>query len=176
MHFFKHLNTVTRHRRIVKKLCFRCGLIKQGIFHDLSKFSPSEFFAGAEYYQGNRSPQAKERELFGYSAAWLHHKGRNKHHYEYWFDTEPVEMPPCYLAEMVCDRIAAGKVYAGKNYTDANPLIYLESRTDKSRMHPKTYEKLKYFLELLKEKGEKYTLSEMKKYVKESKHKKSRAK
>lgn len=83
---FGHLKTVTTHRRLVRRLCFKCGLIRQGLTHDLSKLSAAEFWRGVKYYQGNRSPQTKERELFGYSAAWLHHKGRNKHHYEYWTD------------------------------------------------------------------------------------------
>lgn len=83
---FGHLKTVTTHRRLVRRLCFKCGLIRQGLTHDLSKLSAAEFWRGVKYYQGNRSPQTRERELFGYSAAWLHHKGRNKHHYEYWTD------------------------------------------------------------------------------------------
>ena len=123
MNFFKHLKTVIRHRRAVRKLCFKCGLIRQGLTHDLSKFSRAEFKAGVKYYQGNRSPQAKEREVLGFSAAWLHHKGRNKHHAEYWTDSggvgamSPVVMPAKYFAEMVCDRIAASKIYKGKNYS-----------------------------------------------------------
>ena len=79
MNFFKHLHTVGKHRRLVRKLCFKCGLIRQGLTHDLSKYSFAEFWSGVKYYQGYRSPQAKEREELGYSAAWLHHKGRNKH-------------------------------------------------------------------------------------------------
>lgn len=86
MHVFKHFFTVTRHRHAVMRNCFKVGLVWQGLCHDLSKYSPSEFWAGAKYYQGNRSPQAKEREVLGYSPAWLHHKGRNKHHFEYWTD------------------------------------------------------------------------------------------
>ncbi len=61
MHFLRHLHTVCRHRRQVRRNCFKAGLIWRGLTHDLSKFSPQEFFAGAKYYQGNRSPQAKER-------------------------------------------------------------------------------------------------------------------
>ena len=106
MHIIRHFLTVCRHRRTVRKLCFKCGLIRQGLFHDISKFSPAEFFPGAKYYQGYRSPQAKEREELGYSPAWLHHKGRNKHHFEYWTDFADgrrvfVEMPAKYLAEMI---------------------------------------------------------------------------
>lgn len=179
MHFFKHLHTVCKHRRYVRKNCFKCGLVWQGLTHDLSKFSPSEFWRGAKYYQGVRSPQAKERELFGYSSAWLHHKGRNKHHFEYWTDVSPtgeavcVEMPPKYLAEMICDRIAASKVYKGKAYTNACPLEYYLSRKDKVAMHKNTAEKLKYFLTLLAEKGEKETFKQLKIFVKNAKKNKS---
>lgn len=174
MHFFKHLATVTRHRRAVRKNCFNCGLIWQGLTHDLSKFSPQEFWAGAKYYQGNRSPQAKERELFGYSAAWMHHKGRNKHHFEYWTDylngqKVYVEMPAKYLAEMVCDRIAASKIYLKDKYTTAAPLEYFEKSTDKEGMNPKTCETLKYFLTILKEQGEKETFRQLKQYLKANK-------
>ena len=174
MAFFKHLATVTKHRRLVRKLCFKCGLIWQGLTHDLSKFSPAEFNPGAKYYQGDKSPQVKEREIFGYSAAWLHHKGRNKHHFEYWVDylngqKVYVEMPAKYLAEMVCDRIAASKVYLKDKYTDASPLEYFEKSTDKEGMNENTCRNLRYFLTLLKEKGEDYTLKELKHFVKESK-------
>ncbi len=171
MNFFKHLKTVTRHRRAVRKLCFKCGLIRQGLMHDLSKFSRAEFRAGVKYYQGNRSPQAKEREELGFSAAWLHHKGRNKHHFEYWTDSgaggiRPVEMPKKYFAEMVCDRIAASKVYKGKEYNEGCPLEYFLSRKDSAVMHPKTAENLEYFLTMLKNEGEDKTLKALKKFVK----------
>ncbi|MCD8287091.1 MAG: DUF5662 family protein, partial [Clostridia bacterium] len=114
--FFGHLSTVTKHRFVVMRNCFKCGLIRQGLAHDLSKLSPSEFFPGVKYFQGNRSPQAKEREVIGYSEAWMHHKGHNRHHFEYWTDffngeEVKVDMPYNYFAEMICDRIAASKIY-----------------------------------------------------------------
>lgn len=143
--------------------------------HDLSKFSRAEFKPGVKFYQGNRSPQAKEREELGFSAAWLHHKGRNKHHAEYWTDSggvgamTPVEMPPKYLAEMVCDRVAASKIYKGKDYTSASPLEYFQNRRDSVVMHPKTAETLERFLIMLKDEGEEKTFKELKKFVKESK-------
>lgn len=174
MNFFKHLSTVIRHRRAVRKLCFKCGLIRQGLTHDLSKFSRAEFWAGVKYFQGYRSPQAEERERLGYSAAWLHHKGRNKHHFEYWTDFSDdrkilVEMPAKYFAEMVCDRVAASKIYLKEKYTDASPLEYYLNRTDGKSMHPDTAQRLEYFLTLLKEKGEDYTFKQLKKFVKENK-------
>ena len=136
MHIIKHFITITRHRHAVMKHCFKAGLIRQGFTHDLSKYSPAEFWSGAKYYQGNRSPQAKEREVLGYSPAWLHHKGRNKHHFEYWTDYADgkkvyIKMPAKYFAEMICDRVAASKIYMKKNYNDSLPLNYLETRTDK---------------------------------------------
>ena len=179
MHAIKHFITITRHRHKVMKHCFKVGLIRQGLAHDLSKYSPSEFWAGAKYYQGDRSPQVKEREVLGYSAAWLHHKGRNKHHFEYWTDYLNgkkvfVEMPAKYFAEMVCDRIAACKIYLKKNYTDASALEYFEAKTDKEGMNEKTCENLRYFLTMLKDKGEKYTFKQLKKFVKENKKARSK--
>lgn len=128
-----HFLTITQHKLLVMQNCFRVGLFKQGLLHDLSKYSPAEFLTGVHYYQGDRSPNAAEREEKGYSSAWLHHKGRNKHHFEYWIDFSRTsqgiagaKMPVNYLVEMVMDRIAACKVYRGKDYTDASAWEYYQ--------------------------------------------------
>ena len=132
----------------------------------MSKYSPTEFLVGMKYYQGTRSPNNAEREAIGYSSAWLHHKGRNKHHYEYWIDYSmqaipggmaPVPMPKRYIAEMIMDRIAASKVYEGKAYTDASPLKYYYKGTDKAPIHEETREILFRMLTMLAEQGEKET-------------------
>lgn len=164
-HFFSHLKTITHHRRLVRQGCFRVGLYWQGLTHDLSKFSPVEFWAGVHYYQGNRSPNTAEREEKGYSAAWMHHKGRNRHHFEYWTDLslvtrtyEPVEMPRKYLVEMVMDRIAACKTYQGAAYTDASALEYLQRAQEAREVHPKTLAQLTYILTMLRDRGEAETL------------------
>ena len=173
--FFAHLKTVVRHRHKVMAHCFKVGLYRQGILHDLSKFSPSEFWAGVKYFQGTRSPQAKERELFGYSEAWLHHKGRNKHHFEYWVDSGAdntfvfVKMPARYFGEMICDRVAASKIYLGEKYTDSSPLEYFNTRTNKRGMNEKTCADLEYFLTLLAERGEDYMFGELKRFIKGNK-------
>jgi hypothetical protein len=140
------------------------GLFWQGLTHDLSKYSPTEFCQGAKYYQGTRSPNAAEREENGYSKAWMHHKGRNRHHYEYWTDMNPqtgryesVPMPRKYLAEMVMDRIAASKTYEGKAYTDGSPLAYLERARETKLIHSQTRRELLYLLTMLKNQGEKET-------------------
>lgn len=162
MKFIKHFITITRHRHEVMKNCIRAGIGIQGLFHDLSKYSPSEFIPSAKLYQGDRSPNEKARELYGYSSAWMHHKGRNKHHFEYWSDInlatkkyESVPVPDKYVIEMVCDRIAASKIYKGDAYTDASSLEYLLKGPDKLNMHEETYKKLCYLLTYLKDKGEK---------------------
>jgi hypothetical protein len=153
--------TITRHRHLVIRHCFRAGIGWQGLFHDLSKYTPTEFIPGARYYQGSRSPNERERELFGYSEAWMHHKGRNKHHFEYWNDLNPatkryesVPMPLRYVKEMFCDRVAASKIYQGKQYTDAHPLSYFLRGAARSRMHPKTADLLEEWVRMLEEKGE----------------------
>ncbi len=156
-----HFKTVCHHRHCVIRHCAKAGILWQGLFHDLSKFSPTEFIPGAKYYQGNRSPNEAEREAYGYSLAWMHHKGRNKHHFEYWTDYSPVtkrmegvKMPLRYVKEMVCDRIAASKTYRGAEYTDSDPLNYfLKGRTTRI-IHPETAALLEKILRMLSEEGE----------------------
>ncbi len=168
---WQHFKTITTHKLLVAKGCFRVGLYWQGLIHDLSKYGPSEFLIGAKYYQGTRSPNNAEREQIGYSSAWLHHKGRNKHHYEYWIDYSshsipggmaPVPMPDRYIAEMLMDRIAASKVYKGKAYDDSCPLQYYYQGTDKAPLHPYTRKKLLRYLKMLAKYGEDYTFARIK--------------
>lgn len=168
----KHFITITRHRHEVIKNCFRAGIGIQGLFHDLSKYTPTEFIPGVLNYQGDRSPNERERETKGYSAAWMHHKGRNKHHYEYWNDYNPatrnvegVKMPVRYFVEMICDRIAASKIYYGVNYTDSDPLNYFLKKKDRQLIHKETEEELGKVLTMLSEKGEKKTFAYLRKIV-----------
>ena len=50
-----------RHKWYVMVECFKVGLYRQGIVHDLSKFSITEFMPSARYFQGDKSPTEKER-------------------------------------------------------------------------------------------------------------------
>lgn len=175
IHPIRHFRTITKHRHRVIRNCFRAGIGFQGLFHDLSKYGPSEFCAGAKYYVGTRSPNERERELYGYSPAWLHHKGRNKHHFEYWTDYNPkerrvmpVKMPRKYVAEMFCDRVAASMIYRGKDYTDDYPLEYFLRGKSHRTIHPETSDELEGLLRMLAEKGQKDTFHYLKKWVKES--------
>lgn len=163
-HPIKHLQTITRHHNLVMIHCFKCGLYWQGLTHDLSKLSPVEFLAGARYWQGTCSPNNAQRAAVGYSASWLHHKGRNKHHLEYWIDyptaaegKDPMvgmRMPEKYLAEMVCDRIAASKVYLGKDYDPTYPWQYYQRGKDHYLLHPETRRQMEACLWKLHEEGE----------------------
>lgn len=162
-----HLKTITHHKLLVMKYCFRAGLYRQGLLHDLSKYMPSEFFAGVKYYQGYRSPNNAQREAEGCSPAWLHHKGRNKHHFEYWIDYSGKDsentqlagmpMPKRYVVEMFCDRLAASRTYKKEDYTDRSPLEYYLKGKGHYVMHPDAERLLYRLLLMLSQHGERYT-------------------
>ena len=164
-HPIKHYRTITNHRHLVMKGCFEIGLYRQGLLHDLSKYSPIEFIPGARYYKGTESPNNSERRKKGYSAAWLHHKGRNKHHFEYWIDytLEPGhqiggnKMPVKYVVEMYVDRVMASKNYQKEKYNDKSALKYYEKGKDRYMMHRDTEELLVMLLTYLAENGEEAT-------------------
>jgi len=167
MNAWKHFKTITTHKILVMRYCFKIGLYKQGLLHDLSKYSWTEFRMGCRHYQGTRSPNNAEREASGISTSWLHHKGRNKHHYEYWVDygiqcdtvITGMEMPRKYVAEMIIDRICACKVYANGTYSDQAAVKYYENGKDRLWfIHKKTKAQMEFLLRMLAEKGEDYTL------------------
>lgn len=162
MKALEHFKTINEHRRLVRQGCFAVGLYYQGLTHDLSKYSPSEFFVGAKYYQGFRSPNNAEREATGFSSAWLHHKGRNRHHYEYWLDYSsengkgliPARMPDKYIVEMFMDRIAASKTYNKGRYTDDLPLKYYRKGNPELFIEEHTRKTLEFLLVKLADEGE----------------------
>lgn len=169
MYIRQHFNTITKHRHKVISHCIKAGIPLRGFLHDLSKYFPAEFLSGIKYYKGTRSPNVGEREEKGYSSAWLHHKGRNKHHFEYWTDysTEkrkviPIKMPIVYVKEMFCDRVAASKIYQGKNYTDAHPLEYFLNGKQNRFINEETSDLLEKWLITLAERGEEEAFKEIK--------------
>lgn len=161
-----HFTTITRHKLLVMQYCFACGLYRQGLLHDMSKYSPTEFIPGCIYYQGDRSPNDAERRAKGYTSAWLHHKGRNKHHLEYWIDyslgkngLDGMKMPLEYVCEMVCDRVAASQIYLGEKYTDAAAWEYYDHSRDHYLMHPETRALLEELLMMVRDKGHERTFA-----------------
>lgn len=157
------------HRLKVFILCTKAGIPLQGLLHDLSKYSPTEFFEGVKYYaNGKYSPIINAKKDQGYSKAWLHHKGRNKHHHEYWFDyAAPLKAPVIpykYTVEMICDMIAASKTYQGKKYSDMSAYYYWNKVRDNSMVNRKIQGFITEVLETLGAQGEKYTIN--KEYLK----------
>ena len=159
---WEHFKTITRHRHGVIKNCYKAGILWQGLRHDLSKYSPEEFLKGCKYYQGTRSPHKAEREEYGFSYGWMHHKGRNKHHYEYWTDVTKdrslgivgIKMPVKYVAEMFADRVAACKTYEKDRYTTMSPWRYYKRTKEYITIHPETRKLLERLLKMLAVKGE----------------------
>lgn len=148
---WNHLKVITKHKKLVTLECWKRGLIFQGLVHDLSKYSFTEFFASARYFQGTSTPIAAEKAAKGYSLAWLHHKGRNKHHWEYWTDfingeIKAFPIPDKYLTEMVCDMIAASKVYGKTEYNNGKPYLYFLDNSDTWLMEEKSKAKLEQML------------------------------
>ena len=165
-HPVRHFITITKHRHKVIYHCAKAGIFWQGLGHDLSKYSPTEFLEGARFYQGDKSPTEIERKVYGYSKAWVHHKGRNRHHFEHWTDYNPqtrrlapIKMPLKYVKEMFCDRVAAGKIYLGDKYTNDNPIEYFLRGDAKSQMHPDTARLLEEWLRMIQLEGEEKTFA-----------------
>ncbi len=169
--FFGHLSVVTKHRFRVFINCSKCGLPFRGLIHDLSKFSPSEFIESVKYFQGNRSPIGACRRATGMSRAWLHHKGRNKHHIEYWLDgdceVQPL-MPYKYAVECVCDKLAATRVYAGKSYSNDLPLLHWNKYGCKVAGNPNTMKFIEEVFTDVEKYGEKFVLN--KRYMRDKYH------
>lgn len=156
---WKHFKTVMKHKAVVYRECKACGIKRQGIVHDLSKFSRVEFSPSAKYFQGTGSPIEKEKAEKGYSEAWLHHKGCNKHHWEWWTDFgkngEIIanKIPSNYVVEMICDWIGAGMVYGGEDWTQAEPLNYYNKVRAGRHFHPETEQLIVTLLEIIRDKG-----------------------
>ena len=156
----KHIYLVSKHRWIVFKLAVKAGIPWRGFLHDLSKFSPTEFVESVKYYNGKRSPLHVARETNGYSRAWLHHKGRNKHHFEYWVDISKTEqigvfLPYKYMVEAICDKLSAGMVYTGKSWTKEEPFEYwtkIEKNAPVAK-HPGTVEFVDTVLKKISDEG-----------------------
>ena len=171
-----HFKTITAHKLLVMQHCFRIGLYRQGLMHDMSKYMPSEFLMGCMYYDdGTSSPTTGERKELGCSFAWMHHKGRNRHHFEYWLDyplhlekglfpLQPVQMPRRYVAEMLMDRICASKNYNKESYTQHDPLQYFKHGRGTSMLHPQTAKELHGMLRILDERGGEVLIRFVKEY------------
>ena len=143
---FGHLKTVLTHKYWVFVYCCKLGIPWQGIKHDMSKFSWTEFSESVKYYQGGKkSPIPVIKAERGYSKAWQHHKGRNKHHYEYWTDnyskgTTFIKIPFKYVIELIADWLSAGRTYNGKSFTIDDEIEWWNKWPEKCAINPETVE------------------------------------
>jgi hypothetical protein len=163
--YIKYFCTIARHKWEVLKLCFAVGLYRQGVMHDLSKFSSAEFFRAARHFNGTAAQKKNDR----FALAWQHHKHYNPHHWEYWLDVKAgkltaLPMPAKYEAELVIDWIAAGKVYNAKKWDYTEPYKFWKKRKDMI-LHADTARNLEnYFLLIQRHRDNELTA--LKKYMK----------
>ena len=150
----KHFQKICTHKFWVGYYCFKAGIPWRGIKHDMSKFSPVEFWESVKYFQGTSSPIDACKKENGWSKAWQHHKGRNDHHYEYWQDDfdhggKPLIMPFECALEMVCDYLGAGRAYQGKDFTYAGEYAWWDAKKrNPLAMHPAIKEFVEYEMQL----------------------------
>ena len=171
---FGHIGTVLTHKKHVRHGCFKMGLYAQGIMHDMSKFSPTEFIPSVRYYSGTFSPNATDRYLTGISSSWLHHKGRNKHHFEYWIDYIPegkghmggCRMPLKYVGEMIADRYAACVAYNGDKYSCTDPWNYYSKSASHLMIDTDTRAVLEAALKCMRDEGEDAAFAYVKRMLK----------
>ena len=160
---FKHLSLVLRHKWLVFIYCTKLGMPFRGLKHDLSKFTPAEFIESIKYYDGRVSPITKCKKINGYSKAWLHHKGRNKHHPEYWVDLQAPNQTPMipykYVAEMICDKLSANQIYNGQDWTKNSQIEYWKIEKIKIKLNKNIEEMLTEVFEQVAEKGIKPVLT-----------------
>lgn len=147
----KHFVVVTKHKWYVMKACFKTGQYWHGLSHDLSKYSTAEFVQSAKYFQGDKSPREVQQANGEYSLAWMNHKAKNKHHWQYWLDNKgsniaPIPMPGKYIAQMMCDWIGAGKAYNKNKWTIETPNAWWQSNKEKMLLHDSTKELVSFVM------------------------------
>ena len=146
MKFFKHLWVVIKHKHNVTKYASKLGIFWTGLFHDMTKFTPTEFGLSVKYFHGKKSPTIIERaDNDNFSYLCVAHTGRNKHHWQYWVDYTRYEMvvnriPYKHSLEYVADVLSASKVYNPKDFTFMVAYNYFKEHSKTYLMHPATKE------------------------------------
>lgn len=156
---FGHLKVVTIHRTKVFWYCLKAGIPINGLKHDLSKFSYTEFVRSVKYFKGTASPIFNERiDNEYYSDISVHHTNKNKHHFEFWIDIFKGDivlkkMPLKYAIEYALDMISASSTYEGKSFKKEDVLNFFLARKDWYLMHEATKEFVIYILTEYKDNG-----------------------
>lgn len=136
MNYIQYLSYVFRHKWFVFLAGLKVGVpLWQLATHDLSKFSPSEFFPYANFFY-----RPKDSGGDAFNMAWLLHQRRNPHHWQHWVLMQddgpalPLPMPEKYAREMVADWAGAGRAITGK-WEVAD---WYENNKEKIILHPET--------------------------------------
>lgn len=141
--YFKY---ILRHKWYCLKGCWKLApswlweVWLLGLFHDWSKFRPSEWVSYAEHFYGDGRSNDE---------AWLNHIHRNKHHWQHWTlredsgEVKCLKIPDKYILEMVADWYAAGMAITGR------PLIssWYEKNKEKMLINKSTRETLEAIIE-----------------------------
>lgn len=123
---FEYLKYVLKHKWYVFKYGKKFNLsTKRRLLHDLSRFSPAEWFPYVSNFYNDDGTKKQIRDSSGYydpktkseefQKSWLHHAHNNKHHWQYWVlvdydENKILDMPLEYIKEMITDWCSAGKV------------------------------------------------------------------
>jgi hypothetical protein len=148
MHFkgIKHFCLVMRHRHQVIRNGFHLGIFFVALFHDFSKFTPSEFIPSVKYFKGTSSPVQEQRNNEdGYSTIAVNHTSRNKHHWEHYIDIYKGQIlvkniPYKYALEYVADMMSASKTYDKAHFSPDAVLTYFMNKKDMFLMSDATKE------------------------------------
>lgn len=145
----KYLSYVLRHKWFVFVAACKLGIPWRGLVHDLSKFSPAEWFPYVEHFHGKKAKAWRDNTGYykptdtgdpAFDVAWLHHANHNDHHWQYWTQVEDDQksvkvhpMPDARRREMLADWRGAGRAQ-GKPDT----LAWYTKNRDKMLLHPDT--------------------------------------
>lgn len=122
--YWKYFKYVMEHKKNVFLECwFDGGVSLHAFTHDLSKFSPKEFFAYANWFHSRCGVKYKLGQNLceyddsthidlkrDFEKAWQHHKDHNKHHWNYWNERQ-CDMPNRYVNQMIIDWKAMGRKF-----------------------------------------------------------------
>lgn len=107
--YWNYLKYILEHKKNVFIECWKRGLYFHAFTHDLSKFSPVEFISYTKHFYGTKEDKIYSNFDYG----WLNHQRKNKHHWDYWVDSDGVALriPEKYIKQMVCDWKAMGRKF-----------------------------------------------------------------
>jgi hypothetical protein len=153
-------------------MCFKAGLVWQGIFHDISKYGVRELYLGVKYFDMEKDVYAVERENNGISMSFMHHISRNKHHPEYWRDildgkAKLIDMPTKYFVEMILDRIVSTKEVVGDSFTVDSPYNYFIEHAQEIAMPNILRQRTEKYLKMYSKLGEDEFLRRIKALIKD---------